>query len=61
MIHMENKEKKHKKCKDYVANILQMTRDLWRAVEIENYELAALLRDLIKQEQEDYQNYLEEL
>ena len=58
---MENKEKKQKKCKDFVANILQMTRDLWRAVEIENYELAALLRDLIKQEQEDYQNYLEEL
>jgi protein-arginine kinase activator protein McsA len=58
---MENKEKKQKKCKDFVANILQMTRDLWRAVEIENYERAAILRDLIKQEQKDYQNYLEEL
>jgi protein-arginine kinase activator protein McsA len=58
---MENKEKKQKKCKDFVANILQMTRDLWVAVEIENYERAAVLRDLIRDEQEAYKTYLEEL
>ena len=58
---MENKEKNQKTCKDYVVNILQMSRDLWRAVEVENYERAAVLRDLIKDEQKEYHKFLEDI
>jgi protein-arginine kinase activator protein McsA len=55
---MENKAQKRKECKAYVSKIKQMTKDLWLAVENEEFERAAILRDLIRDEQEAYKQFL---
>lgn len=55
----EQERIENKKALDgYVERIRQMSRDLWTSEASEDYETCAKLRDLIRQEQAEYEEFL---